>query len=291
MSKLFTIQLPNGETSCCGLIPLLTLMIISELVAPPTGHVHSAPPPQPQPARLDAVDERIIEALRIRGRYGAGVWELINALADADEHGSRAKLRAARVSLWHRLRSLLGRDVIFRQGRKRISLFKLPTEGVSRRRRKRAGSTSAPAPAQHTASHVNHLISNLLDENATSLTIPPIPHKTQCAYSPPRAPIAIERLDGIRRAAIDLAKLPRGVKRRLSGYVGSLRPRVGQPIRLADGTKAFFGGAKRGQVLFFLNADYRMERGRWGFVRSAAVRLVKNESAEAVGRAKRGRVE
>jgi hypothetical protein len=60
---------------------------------------------------------------------------------------------------------------------------------------------------------------------------------------------------------------------------------------LADGTKAFFGGAKRGQVLFFLNADYRMERGRWGFVRSAAVRLVKNESAVALGRAKRGRVE
>ena len=293
LGKTFTFPLANGEAVCLGSIWIVRFMLISEFVAPTTAPVYAGPPPQSRPARLDALDGCIVEALRIRGRYGAGVWELIDALADAGEHESRAEIRAARISLWHRLQSLLDRHLIFRQGRKRISVFNLPTGGVSRRRRKRAGSTLAPEPAQHPAIYDNHLISNFPKQQATSDGTPPTLQKTHCADAPPGGTITDERREKIRHAASALARLRHLAKRPWSGFIGEQQIRRDQRIILADGRRAFAFGARQGRVVWSLHPNRLVgglcgEPWEWGVVSSARVRLEISEPAAILGRLKKG---
>jgi len=293
LGKTFTFPLANGEAVCLGSIWIVRFMLISEFVAPTTAPVYAGPPPQSRPARLDALDGCIVEALRIRGRYGAGVWELIDALADAGEHESRAEIRAARISLWHRLQSLLDRHLIFRQGRKRISVFNLPTGGVSRRRRKRAGSTLAPEPAQHPAIYDNHLISNFPKQQATSDGTPPTLQKTHCADAPPGGTITDERREKIRHAASALARLRHLAKRPWSGFIGEQQIRRDQRIILADGRQVFAYGARKGRVVWSLHQGRLIgglcgEPWQWGVVPTAGVKLAKFAAAVILGARKRG---
>src|ERR1700722_15539918 len=255
-----------------------------------------AQPVSPSP-KLDPADQNILALLRQGGRYGLPVWKLLDQAPASHNPSSRSERRSLRLEFWGRLKRLLHVGMAHRFARKDITATKLPRMSVSRRGRTRSGSTivESPSPAQQTFG--KSLVSNLLLEDQAMQASNRLEQNTESAKartgpgSPQAGHINGPRQANIRFAAESLALLPRGVKRRLSGYVGSVRPRVGQPIRLADGTEAFFGGAKRGQVLFFRDADHHMEQGRWGFVRAIAVTVLKNESAIMLGRLKKGRTE
>ena len=260
-------------------------MLISEFSAPPSSPAHSAPP-QPRPTQLDALDTRIVEALRIRGRYGAGVWEVINALADAYEHKSRADLRATRLAFWSRLRGLLRLKMIFRQGRTRISLCKLPAAGASRRRRKRAGSTSEEPVQESTSIASNYLSLQLPELSQPTSGAPPVVPKTKSAHSPAE----------VTQAARSLAQLPRRPRRRWSGWIGATRAYRNLPILLPDQREVYVFAARRGKVLFTSQPDGPIGSIEgiwrdWGVVRASQVGLLKNEAAALLGRAKSGRTE
>ncbi|MGO8926030.1 MAG: hypothetical protein ACLQU3_03915 [Limisphaerales bacterium] len=277
---------PDGLPSNYG-------MVISYVVAPEIAQQIHAQPPQPPAAPLDAVDEQIIAALRAHGRYGAGVWELLNPLATDQGHESRADLRAARLALWGRLRGLLKRGLVFRQGRKRISLVKLPQQGVRRRRRSRGGSTVSSGLDRNLASHPKHLSSILLSQEALPPATSPIPHKSQSAEAPPRIPVTDNRRDQIRRAAIALAKMPRGKKGPLTGYLRGQRTRRGQPILLPDGRRAFVWGCRRGKVVWSLDPRELLcgvlnVGVEWGVLPEAQVTLQKCEAAAVLGGLKKG---
>ncbi len=156
--------------------------VLSIICAPASAPQLYVLPPQPAPvARFDPTDESIIEALRAYGRYGTTIWELLNPLASAQEHHNRAELRAARLALWARLRGLLAKRVVFRQGRKRISVVRLPPQGVRRKRRTRVGSTHSAAPDQDLTIRTNKLITNLLTPKATCSIVSAEPDETQSA--------------------------------------------------------------------------------------------------------------
>ncbi|MGO8930725.1 MAG: hypothetical protein ACLQU3_28030 [Limisphaerales bacterium] len=96
------------------------------------------------------------------------------------------------------------------------------------------------------------------------------------------------RREEIRRAAVALAKLPRGVKRKLSGFAGTTRLWRGRPIMVAGSMPAYAFGARRQKVVFYLDADYRMEPGRWGVLRANLVEIIRNPAAVLLGQSKRG---
>ena len=73
-----------------------------------------------------------VETLRKEGRYGSLVWPLLNKVAEIQPQQTRAELRETRLNLWHRLRRLIKAGVVFRFGRKRVSVFKLPKHTVNR---------------------------------------------------------------------------------------------------------------------------------------------------------------
>jgi hypothetical protein len=97
----------------------------------------------------------------------------------------------------------------------------------------------------------------------------------------------------LRHAGKALASLPRGAKpkRKLSGFVQGVRVYRDQPILLADGSRAFAYGARRGQLIFFRDIPRLMEPGRWGVVPAATVTLLRNQAAVVLGAAKAGRKE
>ena len=274
------------------------MVIISTIIAPPSAaQTFVAQPPKSAPPPLNPLDQRIIAILRQNGRYGLKVWSLLDQVAASHNPTSRAERRSLRLAAWSRLQRLLHVGMAHWFGRKGISLWRLPRLSVRRKRRSASGSTFKGSMEPNCQTPANHLSLRLINEGQDEPPPTGAGAETQSATTanaqPRSEPVHLPEAQhaDIRSAAQSLARLPRGVKRRFSGYVGQVRVRIGQPIVVADDTKAFFGGARRGQVLFFLDANRHMERGRWGFVRAAAVRLLKNEWAVALGRAKRGRSE
>jgi hypothetical protein len=268
-------------------------MLISAVVAPFDAQQVHFPPPPPGAPLLDRIDEQIIAALRAHGRYGAGIWELLNPLASAQEHNSRADLRAARLALWDRLRGLLKRGLVFRQGRKRISLVKLPQASARRRRRRRAGITISSMLDQNPAGRDNQLRILCLDKEGALPTTSLAPQKTKTAEAHARTPVIDRRREDIRRAAIALAKMPRGGKGPLTGYLHGRPARRGQPILLPGGRRAFVWGCKRGKVVWSMDPKELLSGVlnagvAWGALPQAQVTLEMNAAAAVLGQGKRG---
>ncbi len=272
-------------------------MLISVIAAPPNAvQTVVSQPTQLAPPPLNPLDQKIMAVLRGSGRYGRKVWSLLDQVAVSQNPASRSERRSLRLAAWSRLRRLLHFGMAHRFARENITAIKMPHLSVMRKGRSRLGSTIAECPSPREQIPTKQFCSKWLMKGPSQPATTGAGQLSESAKAIP-APVSPQsrRMDEtrqaeVRAAAQSLAGL-RGVKRRLSGYVGSVRPRVGQPILVGEGVKAFFGGARRGQVLFFLDADHRMERGRWGVVRATSVTILKNESASALGREKRGRVE
>jgi len=185
----------------------------------------------------------------------------------------------------------LSRKVVFRQSRKRVSLVRVPPHDVRRRRQTRAGSTVSSGLGQNLASQAKHLSTILLNQEAMPPATSPIPHKTQSEETPPAIPVNADGREAIRSAAQRLARLPRGAKRKLSGYAGTVRLWRGRPILVAGDTRAYALGARRQQVVFCLDPELTLERGRWGVIPASAITILKDQSAIILGRLKKGRSE
>jgi len=93
-------------------------------------------------------------------------------------------------------------------------------------------------------------------------------------------------------AARALAKRPRRVKRKWSGFVQGKRVWRNREIELSDGRRAYIYGVVRGRVGWSLHPigipkdDDTLEN--WGLAHESAVRLVRNPHAQLLGRRKAG---
>lgn len=119
----------------------------------------------------------------------------------------------------------------------------------------------------------------LTDSAASTVALIPTPNPKAVALSPGDA-------------ARSLARLPRRVRRKRSGYIRGERVWRNREIELPDGRRAFVYGALRGKVGWSLHpigvpvdGDHL---GNWGVSRQEAVRLVKNPHAQLLGRRKAG---
>lgn len=274
--------------------------MIHVFVAPPTAPQQFVAKPAPTPPpKLNPLDEQIVGVLRQSGRYGLRIWDLLDKVAESRNPASRNECRSFRLEAWHRLKRLLRIGAAHRFGRKCVSIAKLPRPSVRRRPSSRPGSTLEPvssAPQEIPAKKFSaNLSAQLVPRTLAEHTV----QKTESANlrPPDSEPEPMQPLEDrrtvLRSAAQTLASLPRGVKpkRKLSGFVQGVRVYRDQPILLADGSRAFALGARRGQLIFFCDIPHLMEPGRWGVVPAATVTLLKNEAAVALGRAKRGRKE
>jgi hypothetical protein len=255
------------------------IFISPQILRPP-------PPVASKPPRLNPVDEGIIAVLRDAGRYGLKVWALLDEVAASQNPVSRSERRSLRLEAWSRLRHLLRAEVVHRFGRPYVSFCKLPRLSVRRARRSRRGSTFKPNPSPEQQASINSFSVSL----SKKVQAPPVPSgfglKTQSAKttSAPRRPDPVD----LRTAAESLARLPRGVKGKLSGFVHGVRIRRDQAVLLPDGTLAFALGARRGKLVFFRDIPHVMEPGRWGLVDASTVTLLKNNAAVMLGRRKLG---
>jgi hypothetical protein len=273
---------------------VLINMVVAPSCAPQTlaaQPVKAASPP------LNPVDQHIVAILRQNGRYGLKVWSLLDQGAVSQNPASRDERRSLRLEAWSRLQRLLHVGMAHRFARKNITATKLPRLSVRRRRRPAPGSTFVESPSSTQQAPSKEFSANWLIKGSSQLAPAGSGQLSESAKAIP-APVSppTQHTDEtwqaeVRSAAQSLARLPRGVKRRLSGYVGSVRPRVGQPILVADDMKAFFGGARRGRAIFCLDATLTLEPGRWGVAPTSSVTILKNQSAVILGQRKKGRAE
>jgi hypothetical protein len=276
---------------------VLINMVVAPSSAPQTLAAQPAQPTPPPPRKLDPVDREIMAILRRAGRYGLPVWQLLDETAYSQNPSSRAERRALRVAAWSRLRRLLRDGMAHWFGRKNITATKLPRMSVRRRWSFCLGSTIAESPSPREQAQPKEFCTNWIMKGPSQLAPAGSAQETESAKamtapgSPqPRHTDEIRQVE-VRSAAQSLARLPRGVKRKLSGFAGTTRLWRGRPVLVAGSTPAYALGARRQKVVFCLDPSLALERGRWGVVPGSAVRIRKNESASALGRAKRGRVE
>lgn len=286
-------------------------MMIDVFISPAsTWHAPVAPPKPPQPPReLDRIDLLLFKTLEKHGRFGCFIWPLLNEAAAQQQPRDRAEARQLRLELWQRLRRLMKTGVVIRFTRKSISVHSLPRHTVNRRRRQSAGSTHSPAlsgAACQSDSQVGKSASiNNLRELASVSERSKTAAMTESALTPwidayvPATPSAAmpapnaEGTEKIRQAARELARLPRKVKRRWSGYVNGVRIWHNQRIILPNGELAFAYGAIRGRVIWssretYSKADLSDDKWSWGVADASKVKLVKNPHAVALGKRKAG---
>jgi hypothetical protein len=249
------------------------------MAAPPQVRI---PGPVPHPRKSDRVDQEIMAILQRAGRYGAPIWGTLGEVANSQNPLSRAERRAFRLEAWHRLKNLLRLGMIYRVGRKNVSLWKLPRLSVRRRRRCVPGSTLQVDPKPDDRNPSKQFTVNLLSERERSGVPTKIMPKTESAgyqCSPPQSrdrdrPSTQEA----RAAAQSLTALSRTPKTKLSGFVGDKRIRRGQPV-LVNERPGFAYGARRGKVLIFFDAQYSFKPGHSAVVPASDVTIVKNAAA------------
>jgi hypothetical protein len=269
--------------------PVINWMIISALVEP-FGAQQICPPPQPRPApRLDAVDRRIVEAVRDVGPVKT--WSLLNWLAEAEGARSRTEGRAARRILWERVRRLKRLGLVFGRGRNEVATTPPPARPRARRRKrsvnKRAVNrgVSAVAPAAHSQQlQPRHPVDTEVFRRTEPIASASTDSgKSENVTTPAQAS----------EAGRAMAKLRHVPKRPWSGYVGEKRIRRDQKVILADGAEVYAFGTRRGHLVWSLHPGRLVgglagEPWQWGVVRAASVRLARCEPASILGALKRG---
>lgn len=223
--------------------------MISMIIAPESAaQTLPAPeqrPHQPQPPRLDRLDEKILETLRDSGI--CQIWSVLNTVADGEDPRNRSEGRVIRLRLLDKLRRLNRLGLVFFAGRNMISPVKPDDETVRaiagwRRRtvRKAPGfrAVSARVPtAVSNAAKSQQLILREAD-NAKRLASEPTRKPDETKSGP--------TVDEISTAATILAKLPRKkTKRRWTGFIDFRRCYRDQPVNLPDGQSGYIYGVLR----------------------------------------------
>jgi hypothetical protein len=215
-------------------------------------------PPQPPPG-LDRPALALFNALKRHGRYGSLIWPLLNEVAAEQQPMDRAEARRMRLELWWQLRRLMKVGLVFRYTRKSISVYNLPRHTVNRRRRSWAGSTRSSTLASKARQRDIPVSKSghpkmMAEYRAASFPQPSVAksESAQAALSGPALPISIpvkpdtgppltqikEQEERIRQAAQGLARLPRNLKRRWSGFVNGVRVWHNRKIILPGGKVA-----------------------------------------------------
>lgn len=110
--------------------------MVSVLMAPASAQQISIPAPAlPHPARLDRLDQRLLEI--VRQEQVVQIWYLLNKVGDEEAPGDRAMARAVRLSLWDRLKRLLWLRLLWRHGRSAVSIETPPPRPASWRQPRR----------------------------------------------------------------------------------------------------------------------------------------------------------
>lgn len=270
-------------------------------------------PPQPPPG-LNGTDLMLFKALQRHGRYGSLIWPLLNEVAADQKPEDRAEARQIRLELWRRLRGMIKAGVVHWYTRKSISTHSLPRHYVNRKRRARAGSTLTSTHNSGTRQKgilpSNSAKNKLLPDCSTAAPPQPLPALSESALvapSDPLLPVCLtatsdaapipslneEQANRIRQAARELARLPRGVKKRWSGYVNGVRILRNRRIQLPNGELAFAYGALRGKAIWTSrttgpNADLSDDNWAFGVVDADQVRVVKDPNAIILGKMKAG---
>ena len=255
----------------------------------------------------------LFKALQRHGQYGSLIWPLLNEVAAEQKPEDRAEARQIRLELWRRLRGLIKAGVVHWYTRKSISIYNLPRHYVNRRRRSRAGSTFTSKLTSKTCQEgilaSKSAKNKMLPDCGTAAPTQPLAAITQSALaasSDPLLPTSFaamsdaaptpsqneEQGNRIHQAARELARLPRGVKKRWSGYVNGVRIWHNRRIQLPNGELVFAYGALRGKVIWnSCETGPNAEPGddwTWDVIEADQVRLVKNPHAVALGRMKAG---
>ena len=258
-------------------------MLVSVIAAPPGAPQQYVVPSQSRPLpRLDPLDLAIQQEVQQHGRYGLRVWTALNAISRSQRTGGREKQRRLRLHLWHRLKGLLHRGVLFPFGRKCVSSVKVPRErAVSRKRRVCAGSTIGETSQPPGPPSINHLSGRLLGAPSLDPTLSVGAPKTQTAVSP----------EDLTEAGRSLAQLPRRPKLRCGRIDGKPSYR-GMPVRVS-GREVFVFGARSGKVIYTVEpggpaGDPSSVGVLWGVASAREVQAVRNAAAAILGRGKGG---
>jgi len=289
--------------------------MISVIIAPPNAwRPPVAVPQKAPPPRLEQLDLELVDTLRRHGQYGTLVWPLLNEVAAEQHPKDRAEARQIRLELWGRLRRLIKAGLVFRYTRRSISVHNLPRHTVNRRRRSRAGSTLTARPASEPRRNDNMFGKSSITKAFPQYAAPATPSSStvQAKSAPevpldplvhtfvpvPTNPVAApapnkEQAEKIRQAACELARLPRKVKKRWTGYVRGTRMWRGRKILLPDGRLTYCYGVLRGQLIWtsWLTGTAACaddEKWSWGIVNANDVSIVKNANAVALGKLKAG---
>ena len=250
------------------------------------------------PAMLDRTDQAIIETLRRHGFYGQLTWSLLDEVAETQNPQSRTEARQIRLDLWQRLRRLIKARVVFRFTRGRITLTNLPKPPVNRRRRSWGGSTAKSVHAQ--PRQVNPEIRESLhtgfrqvgtDQQADAKTKIADLNPSSDNFSPNLSP-GNNPVEALSRAARELAKRPRGIKRRWTGFAGATRLWRNCRLVLPKGNLVYCYGAVRQRVIWTSRPTGQGlpggEQLLWDVIPASQVSLAKDPNAVLLGRAKLG---
>ena len=270
-------------------------MLISIIAAPTSApQVSSVSPHGPRHPQLDRLDIKILESVRESGLMK--VWSILNVLAEEEGPRNRAEGRNLRLHLLAKLQRLNRVGLVFFSERNLVSPVKPEstlTKMVSRRRKRtvrreldfRAVSGDGTS-ASHTAPDPSGGEENTMDaRNLASSGVSEQSGKTESAFS----------LEQVTAAARWLACLPRNKKRKWSGWIDGERCWRDRSIILPTGEIAFIWGVLRQKVVITrdrgqLRGGYFGDGGpqRWFVLPANDVRLFRNESAQLLGKLKKG---
>ncbi len=280
--------------------------MLSILIAPASAPQVSVVRPAPPPAlKLDEADQHIIEVVREQGPVD--VWRLLDMLADEETPPNREARRALRLELWHRLKPLLRHRVLWRLGRKAVSFARPPpaVPSVRRPRTVRARRAMEPRAVRRVEATVPVGAGARLgstgdaarDATATWRAVQPAAEPDRRGSQDPEGPAPPESAptpEQISAAARALAELPRGRKRKWTGWLDDQeRLWRGRPIILPGGQPAYAYGAVRRRIVWSLEPQ-RLAAGLdgvwdgWGVLPARRIQVLRNEDARLLGRRKKG---
>lgn len=249
------------------------------------------------PPHLDALDKRLVEILGEEGE--SLIMSLLNSHVIEQNPESRQEGRQLWREAWSNLRRLLRLRVIFRVGRKAVSLHPPPSQPLAPRRRRKSWRASSPTVSPFSALHVGSTSNGAITEPPSipvQIEEPHVPANKfgRSALQQPQQEIkSVPSREEISVAASSLARRPRNQRRRWTGWIGKIHAYRNMPILLPNGERAVVFGVLRRKVVWSLTENY-LAGGiigaglNWGVLPMSDVRISRNFNAQLLGARKAG---